>query len=40
MERPADFSLMDVEDGRKAVLSGDWTATSTGDAAQRLADSV
>ena len=40
MERPADFSLMDADDGRKAVLSGDWTATSTGDAAQRLAAAV
>ncbi len=38
MERPADFSLLDAPDGRKAVLSGDWTATATGDAAKRLAE--
>ena len=36
MERPADFSLKEDADGTTAVLSGDWTATSTGDAAARL----
>ncbi|HEY9236836.1 MULTISPECIES: ABC transporter permease [Phenylobacterium] len=36
MERPADFILTEDADGQKAVLSGDWTATSTGDAAARL----
>lgn len=36
MERPAEFSLMDAEDGRRAVLSGDWTATTTGQAAKDL----
>lgn len=36
MERPADFNLTEDADGPRAVLSGDWTATSTGDAAARL----
>ena len=40
MERPADFSVMDVDGGRKAVLSGDWTATAAGDAVSRLADEM
>lgn len=40
MERPADFSVMDREGGRTAVLSGDWTATAAGDAVRRLADEM
>jgi phospholipid/cholesterol/gamma-HCH transport system permease protein len=40
MERPADFSLMDTESGRLAVLSGDWTATAAGDAVKRLGEAV
>ena len=32
MERPADFSVMETDGGRRAVLSGDWTATAAGDA--------
>lgn len=31
---------MDAEGGRKAVLSGDWTATAAGDAVSRLADEM
>ncbi|MBA4012233.1 MAG: ABC transporter permease [Phenylobacterium sp.] len=40
MERPADFSLMETEGGRLAVLSGDWTATAAGDAVKRLGEAV
>ena len=40
MERPADFSLMDADGGRRAVLSGDWTATAAGDAVQRLRHAI
>lgn len=40
MDRPADFSLTDSGDGRAAVLTGDWTATLLGDAAERLAQAI
>ncbi|MFN3513680.1 MAG: MlaE family lipid ABC transporter permease subunit [Phenylobacterium sp.] len=40
MDRTADFSLVDGGDGPAAVLTGDWTAASLGDAADRLARSV
>jgi phospholipid/cholesterol/gamma-HCH transport system permease protein len=40
MERPAEFSVTEVADGQTAVLDGDWTATSIGDAAQRLSQAI
>ena len=40
MERPADFSVMETDGGRRAVLSGDWTATAAGDAVSRLVAAV
>ncbi len=40
MERPAEFSLVDTADGPKAVLAGDWTATSIGEAARDLSDAI
>ncbi len=40
MDRPADFSLVDDSDGRRAVLAGDWTATTLGDAPQRLTQAL
>jgi len=40
MEQPAEFSLIDTEDGPRAVLSGDWTATSIGDAARDIYQAI
>ncbi|MES2896839.1 MAG: ABC transporter permease [Pseudomonadota bacterium] len=40
MERPAEFSLVDAADGPRAVLAGDWTATSIGEAARDLYDAI
>jgi len=36
MHTPAAFTLEDDEKGRRILLTGDWTATSIGDAAQKL----
>jgi phospholipid/cholesterol/gamma-HCH transport system permease protein len=36
MERPADFRLVDSDDGPVATLTGDWTAAAIGDAGARL----
>ncbi|HRD46083.1 MAG TPA: MlaE family lipid ABC transporter permease subunit [Caulobacter sp.] len=38
MSRPADFILQEGEHGATAVLTGDWTAESLGDAGRRLAE--
>ena len=40
MERPAEFSVVEADGGRRAVLSGDWTATAAGDAVSRLVAAV
>jgi len=36
METQADFTVQEDERGRRLVLTGDWTATAMGDAAERL----
>ncbi len=40
MERPAEFNLVTASDGSKLVLTGDWTATSIGEAARDLYDAI
>ncbi|MDP3852307.1 MlaE family lipid ABC transporter permease subunit [Phenylobacterium sp.] len=40
MERPAEFSLVKAADGPQAVLAGDWTATSIGEAARELYEAI
>ncbi|MDP3745717.1 MAG: ABC transporter permease [Phenylobacterium sp.] len=40
MERPAEFRLVDAADGPRAVLTGDWTATSIGEAARDLYEAI
>jgi len=40
MERPADFSVRTAADRPTAALSGDWTTTSTGEAAANLAQEL
>ena len=36
MDRPAEFQVEDLADGRAAVLAGDWTALTLGEAAEAL----
>ena len=40
MEAAADFSLERGENGDVAVLTGDWTTVTLGDAGPRLADAL
>src|SRR5665213_2514917 len=40
MEQSADFSLEDTDHGKRAVLTGDWTAVRMGEAPDRLAASL
>jgi phospholipid/cholesterol/gamma-HCH transport system permease protein len=40
METPADFTVKDAGDSAVAQLTGDWTATSLGDAGSRLSQSL
>lgn len=40
MEQAADFRLEDTDDGKSAVLTGDWTAVRMGEAPDRLAQSL
>jgi phospholipid/cholesterol/gamma-HCH transport system permease protein len=40
MTSAADFQLRSTDDGRSAVLTGDWTAVGMGKAADRLAESL
>ena len=40
MERPAEFTLRSGEGQSGVALTGDWTATTMGDAPQRLADAL
>jgi len=40
MDQPADFSLEETDGGRKAVLTGDWTAVHMGAANERLGEAL
>src|SRR5580704_2066085 len=40
MERPADFSLSQTEQGRTALCVGDWTAVCMDGAQDRLATAI
>ncbi|MBV8681618.1 MAG: ABC transporter permease [Caulobacteraceae bacterium] len=40
MSGSADFHIEPLDEGRTAILTGDWTAVGMGDAADRLADSL